>query len=105
MKKIIKYIAIIFFTYLVIMVYLGNTNQYFSYSEIDYDKNWFISPIELSYCSEIGTRINCINNLSINLEQNCVLEVFALKDGLPLKEIPLDNNDVRVQEFIKMQEK
>ena len=100
MKKTIKYIAITFFTYLVIMIYLGNTNQYFSYSEIDYDKNWFISPVELSYYSEAGTRIICDD-----VKKNCVLEVFALKDGLPLKEIPLDNDDVRVQEFIKMQEK
>jgi len=102
MKKIVKYIAIIFFMYLVIMVYMGNTNQYFSYSEIDDDHSGIISLGELLWYSDVGTRIRCddIENL---LKENCVLEVFALKDGLPLKEIQLDNNDVRVQEFIKMQ--
>ena len=30
-------------------------------------------------------------------------EIFQIKDSLILKEIPLDNNDVRVHEFIKMQ--
>lgn len=82
------------------MVYLGNTNQYFAYSEMDNDRSGIISLGELLWYSDVDTRIICND-----VKKNCVLEVFALKeDGLPLKEIPLDNNDVRVQEFIKMQE-
>ncbi len=83
--------------YLVIMIYMGNTNQYFSYSEMDDDHSGIISLGELLWYSDVGTRIICDD-----IKKNCVLEVFALKDGLPLKEIPLDN-DARVQEFIKKQ--
>lgn len=79
MKKIIKYIAIIFFTYLVIMIYLGNTNQYFTYSEMDDDCSGIISLGELLWYGDVGTRIRCddIGNL---LKEKCVLEIFALKE-------------------------
>jgi hypothetical protein len=80
------------------MVYLGNTNQYFTYSEMDDDRRGIISLGELLWYSDVGTRIICDDDV----KKNCVLEVFALKDSLPLKKILLDNNDVRVQEFIKM---
>ncbi len=98
MKKIVKYIAIIFFTYLVIMVYLGNTNQYFSYSEMDYNSDGFLSFEELLRYNDVITFVRYDNNTN-----NFVLQIFQIKDSLILKEIPLDNNDVRVHEFIKMQ--
>ena len=99
MKKTIKYIAITFFTYLVIMIYLGNTNQYFSYSEIDDDHSGFLSFEELLKYNDVITFVRYDNNTN-----NFVLQIFQIKDSLILKEIPLDNNDVRVQEFIKIQD-
>ena len=99
MKKTIKYIAITFFTYLVIMIYLGNTNQYFSYSEMDDDRSGFLSFEELLRYNDVITFVRYDNNIN-----NFVLQIFQIKDSLILKEIPLDNNNPRVQEFIKMQE-
>ena len=65
------------------MLYATYTNKYFSYSEMDINGDGFVHPGELSYYSEVGTRTVC------DTKNGCVLEVFSLKDGLPLKTLPI----------------
>lgn len=86
MKKALRYLIISSFLYVVFMLYMANTYKF--YNEI----SGFIKPGEWSWYGDVGTRIKCNNDRNISSKEKCVLELFSLKDGLTLKEFPMDCN-------------
>ncbi|WP_310440198.1 hypothetical protein [Sulfuricurvum sp.] len=92
MKKALRYLIIGSFLYVVFMLYIVSTNKYFSYSEMDINKDGFIHPGELSHYTEVGTRVSCNSYASNSSKEKCIFEVFSLKDGLTLKEFSMDRN-------------
>jgi len=92
MKKAIRYGIIGIFVYVIFMLYMGKKNPYFSYSEIDDNNDGFVSLGELLWYSDVGTRIEYSKDTNNSSKEKCVFEVFALKDGLTLKEFPMDCN-------------
>lgn len=88
MKKAIRYLVIAICLYEVLVIYVVATNKYFSYNEIDNNHDGMVSPGELMGCTDVGTMVR----YSDETNTSCVFEVFLLKDGLPLKEFPMDCN-------------
>jgi hypothetical protein len=81
-------------------------NKYFSYSEVDFNSDYFLSISELDHFSAVDTRYRCYYKGYKNKEDfvylyakdfnntvRCkalILEVFSLKDGVEIKEIPIN---------------
>lgn len=103
MKKLLRYGIIGFCIYVACMLYFGNTNKYFSYNEIDDNHDGFLSPGELLWYSDVGTQVKC-DSATNNSSRKCVLVIFALKDGLTIKEIPIDDNQTNIGKYDKLED-
>jgi hypothetical protein len=88
MKKIIRYLLIIFCLYEALVFYVVSTNKYFSYDEMDDNHDGLISPGELMLRNSVGTMVSYIDDTNTS----CIFEVFTLKDVVPIKEFPMDCN-------------
>lgn len=92
MKKVFYFLIIVFFIYVVFVLY--STYAYKLYNE----KSGFIKPGEWSWYGDIATKIECNNNINTS-NKKCTLVVFSLKDGLTLKEFPIDGNQTNVGKY------
>jgi len=98
--KIVYFIIIIIFGYLGFIGFFFIHIKYFTFNEVDLDKNGILTISELSYFLNTGKRYKFYtkekgyqyfdyNNFNTLGRQDVVLEIFSLKDGLILKEIKL----------------
>jgi hypothetical protein len=76
--RIILGVITIIFAWFYLMPYVLIMFSPFSWTEVDIDKNGFVSPSEAGYFADYGKRQYEENGKSCT-------EYYALKDGLPLK--------------------
>lgn len=99
--KIILIVAICI--YLVFFSLAIRKYKYITFADIDLDQNKILTPSEISYILDSRIRykfytndINYVhsdvlpNKKNIKKYKKIILEIFSLKDGLPIKEITID---------------
>ena len=99
--KIILIVAICI--YLVFFSLAIRKYKYITFSDIDLDQNKILTPSEISYILDSRIRYKCYTNdinyihndvlpnkKNIKKYKKIILEIFSLKDGLPIKEITID---------------
>ena len=102
--KIVYFIIITIFGYFGFIGFFFIHIKYFTFHEVDLDKNGILTISELSYFLSTGEKYKFYtkekgyqyfdynNDFSSLDTKDIVLEIFSLKDGLILKEIKLGKN-------------
>lgn len=86
MKKVFYFLLIVFCIYVAFVFYSVYAYKFYN------EKSGFIKPEDKwSWYGDIATRIECNNDINMS-NKKCTLVVFSLKDGLTLKEFPIDEN-------------
>ena len=92
MKKVFYFLIIVFCIYVVFVLYTAYAYKFYN------EKSGFIKPEDKwSWYGDVATTIECSN-------EKCMLVLFSLKDGVNLKEFPIDENQTNVGKYDKLED-